>query len=225
MRAICSSLAPAASWRSRLLRRSARGRPGSSPGQRGRVVPVALEQQGQRAHDGGLPDEQPRLVPEPERLGQHRVRAADHQHAGWAGRRSPGPPRLGRPVPAAPRAPRAALGADRSPGTGDPRRRLVRRRPRWPTRAASSRRPDVATAGRPCSARSGWSAASARCHPSSPHRRWRGGRRPHRGRAGWPPRRGTGSRRRGRATARDCAALRPPARRPGGPRARASAAR
>ncbi len=70
VRAICSSLAPAASWRSRLPRRSTRGRPGVEVGQRGRLVPVALEQQGQRADDRRLPDQQPRLVGEPERLGQ-----------------------------------------------------------------------------------------------------------------------------------------------------------
>ncbi len=80
VRAICSSLAPAASWRRRNVRSSTRDLPTAR--RPPRPLPVELEEQGQRLDQRALPHQQPRLVGEAERLGDDRVGPADHEEPG-----------------------------------------------------------------------------------------------------------------------------------------------
>ena len=122
-RAICSSLAPAASCWSRKRRSSGLASPRSRSGHDGRPLPHQLEEQGQRLDDPALPDQQPRLVGEPQGLGEDRVRRPDDDQPGrqvgdhpdlLAGL-GPGPERVGGLVQGADRVdrPRPAARGDR----------------------------------------------------------------------------------------------------------------
>ena len=147
VRAICSSLAPALSWRRRNV--ALAGAAARQLGDRDGLLPVQLEEQGERVDERALADQQPRLVGVAERLGDDRVRAADHEQPG---REVVDQPHLLPLVdPHVQRLRRLVQGADRvdRARTTARSRQRGRRPARSPTRAASARRRAAGRAGRP----------------------------------------------------------------------------